>query len=77
MMRNVPLNTGPHVHVPYDSIDRYLPFIKRERLNLEIYFGSRSFDYLTKADIIGLKNIILVSSTVLSNFSPENPGTIK
>lgn len=56
MMRNAPLNTGPHVHVPYDSIDRYLPFIKKEGLNLEIYFGSRSFDHLTKADIIKLKN---------------------
>jgi len=45
----------PHVHVPYDSIDRYLPFIKRERLNLEIYFGSRSVDSVTSRDIDDLK----------------------
>ncbi|MBI5409778.1 MAG: sugar phosphate isomerase/epimerase [Nitrospirae bacterium] len=45
----------PHVHVPYDSVDLYLQFIKSERLNLEIYFGSRSFDRLTVHEIAGLK----------------------
>ena len=49
---------SPHVHVPYDSFDTYLPFFRKYRLNPEIYFGSRSFDTLTKADIVSLKNKI-------------------
>lgn len=47
-----------HVCVPYDRLKQYLPFIKEERLNLEIYFGSRRFDDITKADITGLKKIL-------------------
>jgi sugar phosphate isomerase/epimerase len=46
----------PHVHVPYDSLDRYLDFLKAEKLNLEIYFGARSIDSITAADIDALKN---------------------
>ncbi len=46
----------PHVHIPYDSFDKYLPFFKEERLNPEIYFGSRSFDTLRLDDIVTLKN---------------------
>lgn len=47
-----------HVCVPYDRLNQYLSYIKEERLNLEIYFGSRRFDKITKADIAGLKNIL-------------------
>lgn len=47
-----------HVCVPYDRLNQYLPLIKEERLNLEIYFGSRRFDEITKADIARLKNIL-------------------
>ncbi|RJQ48815.1 MAG: sugar phosphate isomerase/epimerase [Nitrospiraceae bacterium] len=45
----------PHVHVPYDSLKKYLTFIKAEGLSLEIYFGSKKFDRLTKNDIVALK----------------------
>ncbi|MBI5675276.1 MAG: sugar phosphate isomerase/epimerase [Nitrospirae bacterium] len=47
-----------HVCVPYDRLNQYLPLIKEKRLNLEIYFGSRRFDDITKADIIELKKIL-------------------
>jgi sugar phosphate isomerase/epimerase len=47
--------TGPHFHIPYDAIDRYLPFFKDNQLNLEIYFGSKSFDRIKKKDILRLK----------------------
>lgn len=53
----------PHVHVPYDSLNRYLHFIKNEKLDLEIYFGSRTFDRLTRDDIIRLKHTL--------NYGPE------
>ncbi len=48
-------SSKPHVHVPYESIGQYLAFIKDERLNLEIYFGSRTVDSLVKDDIADLK----------------------
>lgn len=45
----------PHVCMPYEKLLEYLPFIREERLNLEIYFGTRRFDELKKCDIAGLK----------------------
>ncbi len=56
MINNSPLKPGPHVHVPYDLLDKYIPFIKEKKLDLEIYFGSRTFDNLTINDIVKLKN---------------------
>lgn len=44
-----------HVTVPYAALDRYLPLIRRERLNLEIYFGSSRFDEIRESDIRNLK----------------------
>lgn len=39
-----------HVHIPYDKITEYLQSIKALRLNLEIYFNSRSLDSLKSPD---------------------------
>jgi sugar phosphate isomerase/epimerase len=44
-----------HVTVPYSLLDRYLPLVKEEGLNLEIYFGSSRFDEIQESDIIHLK----------------------
>jgi len=52
------METRVHVCVPYDRLNEYLPFIKEERLNPEIYFGSRRIDDITRADITGLKNML-------------------
>jgi sugar phosphate isomerase/epimerase len=46
---------APHFHIPYEACDKYLPFFKENKWNLEIYFGSRSFDKIKKSDIIKLK----------------------
>lgn len=46
---------NPHFHVPYEACDKYLPFFKENRWNLEIYFGSRSFDKIKKSGILKLK----------------------
>lgn len=54
MQKDFP-DMSPHVHVPYDSFDKYLTFIRTEKLNLELYFGSGSFDRLTNTDIMDLK----------------------
>ncbi|MBL7031982.1 MAG: sugar phosphate isomerase/epimerase [Nitrospira sp.] len=45
----------PHVHVPFERVDKHLDLIRENRFNLEIFFGSQTFDSLTDADITGLK----------------------
>ncbi len=45
----------PHITVPFEQIEKYFQYIKKEELNLEIYFGSRIFDDVRKRDIIELK----------------------
>lgn len=68
----------PHVHVPYDSIDTYLPFIKKEKLNLEIYFGSRSVDSITAKDIDALKQKLDYNPglSVHAPFMDLSPGAV-
>ncbi len=68
----------PHIHVPYDSVDRYLQFIKKEELNLEIYFGSRTCDHLTKDDIVKLKNKLDYNPelSIHAPFMDLSPGAV-
>lgn len=78
MVRNNSPHAGPHVHVPYDLLDKYLSFIRKNRLNLEIYFGSRTFDDLTKGDITALKNKFDhdPSISVHAPFMDLSPGAV-
>ena len=46
---------APHVHVPFERVDKHLDFIRKNRFNLEIFFGSKIFDSLTDSDITDLK----------------------
>lgn len=73
-----PFQIKPHIHVPYDSVDRYLPFIKKEELNLEIYFGSRSFDSVTKEDILTLQNKLDYNPalSIHAPFMDLSPGAV-
>ncbi|MBI5196539.1 MAG: sugar phosphate isomerase/epimerase [Nitrospirae bacterium] len=68
----------PHVHVPYDSIDNYLEFIKEEKLNLEIYFGSRRFDDLDESAIRRLKQKLDYNPelTIHAPFMDLSPGAV-
>jgi len=50
-----PALSGPHFHIPYEACDKYLPYFRENKWNLEIYFGSRSFDKIKKSDILKLK----------------------
>jgi sugar phosphate isomerase/epimerase len=68
----------PHVHVPYDDLDRYLGFIKAGRLNLEIYFGARSIDSITEADIVDLKKKLDYNPrlSIHAPFMDLSPGAV-
>ena len=75
---NTPFHIKPHVHVPYESVDRYLPFIKKEELNIEIYFGSRIFDNVTKDDIVTLKKRLDYNPalSIHAPFMDLSPGAV-
>ncbi|MFA5353043.1 MAG: sugar phosphate isomerase/epimerase family protein [Thermodesulfovibrionales bacterium] len=47
--------TPPHIHVPYEKIGEHLPFIRQQRLNLEIYFTSPVLDSLEPGAIDRLR----------------------
>ncbi|MBI4698773.1 MAG: sugar phosphate isomerase/epimerase [Nitrospirae bacterium] len=68
----------PHVHVPYDLLDKYLPVLKKEKWNLEIYFGSRRFDDLRKKDILNLKKKLDYGPqiTIHAPFMDLSPGAV-
>jgi len=68
----------PHVHVPYEAVDRYLSFVRKERLNLEIYFGSRIFDGLTRDDITALRNKLDYAPelSIHAPFMDLSPGAV-
>jgi len=69
---------GPHVHIPYDQFDKYLPFFRQEKLNPEIYFGSRSFDNLKLDDIVELKKKLDYNpyTTIHAPFMDLSPGAV-
>ncbi len=46
---------APHIHVPFERVDKHLDFIRKNRFNLELFFGSKIFDSLTDSDITDLK----------------------
>lgn len=68
----------PHINVPYDVLENYLPFIKQEKSNLEIYFGSRRFSSIKKNDIIKLKNKLDYSPqlTIHAPYMDLSPGAV-
>jgi sugar phosphate isomerase/epimerase len=77
-VRNVSPFPGPHVHIPYDSFDTYLPFFRAEKLNPEIYFGSRSFHKLKKSDLIELKRKLDYNprTSIHAPFMDLSPGAV-
>lgn len=72
------LKSGPHFHIPYEAIDKYLPYFKQEGWNLEIYFGSRSFDKIKQSDIVRLKQRLDYNPQVSIHgpFMDLSPGAV-
>jgi sugar phosphate isomerase/epimerase len=69
---------NPHVHVPYDRVGQYLDFIKKHRLNLELYFPSTALDSIRSTDIIHLKKTLdyMPSLSIHAPFMDLSPGAI-
>jgi len=68
----------PHVHVPFHRIEEYLRFIKDNRINLELYFSSRSLDIFHYSDIAELKELLGYnpSFTIHAPFMDLSPGAV-
>ena len=69
---------NPHIHVPYERVGQYLDFIKKHRLNLELYFPSAVLDSIKSTDIIHLKNTLdyMPSLSIHGPFMDLSPGAI-
>jgi sugar phosphate isomerase/epimerase len=78
ILQNGSAEIRPHVHVPYDSLKKYLRFLKKEKFDLEIYFGSRSFDNLTRNDMIKLKHSLDYNPelSIHAPFMDLSPGAV-
>jgi sugar phosphate isomerase/epimerase len=50
---------APHIHVPFDRIDRHMDLILDNRLNLEIYFSSACLDSLTDSRLREVKSALV------------------
>jgi sugar phosphate isomerase/epimerase len=70
--------TGPHVHVPYDGIEKYLSFIQENRINIEVYFSSGSLDVIRGSDISRLRERLEYGTafTIHAPFMDLSPGAV-
>lgn len=69
---------SPHIHVPYEKIGDYINFIKKNRLNLEIYFNSTALDCIDDDSIVKLKNMFDYNPSLSFHapFMDLSPGAI-
>jgi sugar phosphate isomerase/epimerase len=70
--------TDPQVHVPYQRIGEFLPFIKEQRINLEIYFSAESIDSLAPTELERLKSTLDYHPvlTMHAPFMDLSPGAV-
>ncbi len=68
----------PHVHIPFQKIREHLEFIRKNALNLEIYFGSEVLDTLSKKDITGLSDMLdyRPALSIHGPFMDLSPGAV-
>lgn len=48
----------PHAHLPFRKFHEYLEIIKKEKVNLELYFDSNSLDSLNEQAIFKLREVL-------------------
>ena len=68
----------PHAHVPFNRIAEYQDIIRKERLNLEIYFGSAVLDAISPVDIERLSALLdyRPSLSFHAPFMDLSPGAV-
>ncbi|MCX7988243.1 MAG: sugar phosphate isomerase/epimerase [Thermodesulfovibrio sp.] len=68
----------PHVHIPYSKFYEYIDIIQRERLNLEIYFDSKSLDDINKNELVRIRKALFYepSLSLHAPFMDLSPGAV-
>ncbi|MCX8034348.1 MAG: sugar phosphate isomerase/epimerase [Thermodesulfovibrio sp.] len=68
----------PHVHVPYSKFYEYIEIIREKRLNLEIYFDSKSLDDINRDSILKLKKALFFEPSLSFHapFMDLSPGAV-
>ena len=69
---------GPHVHVPYHMIEDYLLFIKKNRIDLEVYFSSACLDSVHVSDVSKMLERLEYNPcfTIHAPFMDLSPGAV-
>ncbi len=69
---------NPHIHVPYNKFYEYVEIIRQQKLNLEIYFDSKSLDEITENDILRLRKALDYEPSLSFHapFMDLSPGAI-
>jgi sugar phosphate isomerase/epimerase len=69
---------SPHIHIPFNRIPEHLEFIKKNALNLEIYFGAGDLDTLDAGDIARLRDALdyRPSLSLHGPFMDLSPGAV-
>lgn len=72
------LQVNPQIHVPYEKIREHIDFIKKFRLNLEIYFQSETLDSIKEDSIVALLDSLDYSPlfTIHAPFMDLSPGAV-
>ncbi|MBI3378713.1 MAG: sugar phosphate isomerase/epimerase [Nitrospirae bacterium] len=69
---------NPQIHIPYHKIEEHLSFIRREKLNLELYIESNALDSISREDILHLKDQLDYnpSLSIHAPFMDLSPGAV-
>jgi sugar phosphate isomerase/epimerase len=69
---------SPHAHVPFNRIPEYQDFIRGNRLNIEIYFGSAVLDRISMAEVRDLAQLLDYnpSLSIHAPFMDLSPGAV-
>jgi sugar phosphate isomerase/epimerase len=70
--------SAPHAHIPFQRIPEYIDFIRKERLDLEIYFGASVLDTIATAEVAAVKDELGhdVSLSIHAPFMDLSPGAV-
>lgn len=66
------------VHIPYSVLFKYLPQVKKERVNIEIYFSGDNLDHYREEDIETLFSVLRdnrLKCTLHSPYQDLSPGS--
>ncbi|GBE40174.1 fructoselysine 3-epimerase [bacterium BMS3Bbin09] len=69
---------APHIHVPFELVDKHFDLIRKNRFDLEMFFGTKIFDSVTDRDITDLKKKLDYSPRLSFHapFMDLSPGAV-